>query len=179
MELDSSKVRRPSKGFGWVDHRIVSGGHLAQMQQAEVAVYLLLSVVADRHGISYYSAPTLARLTKCSVHDVRDALAALAARDLIAICDRFVQVVDLDDRCPSPASTCKSPVAVTGLTGTRPVEVTADPASVVLGRLPVHVRDELLVRARQELAVVLGRGEPTQAVLEAVAAGILGREEPS
>ena len=176
MELDSTKVRRPSKGFGWVDHRIVSGGYLAQMEQAEVAVYLLLCIVADRHGISYYNVVTLARLTKCPVEAVRQALGALAARDLIAAQGRFVQVVDLDDRCPAPAFSPKPPVAVTASTRSQPGESTAEPAAVVLGRLPAGVRDELLDRARQEMAVFLGGREPTPAVLEAVAAGLLHQE---
>lgn len=179
MDLDSSRVRRPSHGFGWVDHRIVSGGYLVPMEQAEVVVYLLLCVVADRRGISYYNPATLARLTKCSVERVRDALASLAARELIAVCDRFVQVVDLDARCPPPAKTPPRPVAGTRPTGAQPPAAAPEPAAVVLARLPESVREDLVSRARGKMAALLCGREPSPAVVEAVAAGILREEVPS
>lgn len=53
MDLDLSRVRRPSRRFGWIDRRIVTDGHLADLGPTDVSVYLVLCLVADRHGVSW------------------------------------------------------------------------------------------------------------------------------
>lgn len=174
MELDSLKMRRPGRSFGWVDRRIITGGHLTQMQQVEVATYLLLCVVADRHGISYYHPANLARLIKHPADGVRLALKSLAVLEFIAVKDQFIQVVDLDDLAQALASV---PVSTAGRSELKPASLSADvpaePAVVVLGRLPVDEREELLRRARDHFARFLGHREPSPSALEAVAVGLL------
>jgi len=98
MGVDSMVVRRPSHGFGWVDRRMVSEGHLVRLNQAEVVVYLVLCVVADRHRISYYRAESLARLVKLPSERVRSALERLVQQEFIAVEGQFIQVLDLDVR---------------------------------------------------------------------------------
>ena len=177
MELDSMKVRRPSKGFGWIDNRIISAGHLARMEPVEGPVYMLLCVVADRHGISYYTPSTLARLIKVSSSRVEQALLSLASRNLIAIEGKFVQVVDLDDRCPDPDSNPPGPVVESKSPQPIPEEPkNREPAAAVLAQLPAPVQEDLLTRARHRMARFLGAREPNPAVLEAVAVALLRKE---
>jgi len=173
MLFDSLKVRRPTRSFGWIDHRIITGGHLAPMSQVEVPVYLFLCAVADRHGISFYNPITLARLVKHSATAVRKALESLAERQLIAVQDRFVQVVHLDDLeglAPTAPDRCcveREPES----------EEIQEPASRVLERLSPEHREAVFREARERLRSVTGRTEPVQSVLEALALSVLKEGE--
>lgn len=190
MRIDSTRERRPTAGFGWVDHRIVRDHHLAPLTQAAVAVYLVLCVVADRRGISYYSPTKLGELVKHSSSRVEGALEELAERQLVAREGRFVQVLSLDgwsrppvspqigpglntpapaSRNPKPGSSPQAPV-----TSQRAVE--AEEPEMILARLPLSLRASLLERARQKLCQVVRGREPSQVIVLAVAAG-LAREE--
>lgn len=173
--LDPSKVRRPSKSFGWVDHRIVKSGYLERLGPGDAAVYLLLCVVADRHGISFYRPETLGRLLKRPAASISAALSSLSSHELIALSDRYVQVRDLDDVCRAPVRAPVSPGPNTAAPGLAP-EPPAEPAADVLARLPGPVREAYLSRARQRLAKFLGARAPTATVLAATAAA-LWREE--
>ena len=180
MKLDSLRVRRPSKGFGWVDHRIISANHLVQMEPVEGPVYLLLCVVADRHGISYYNPSTLARLIKVSPTRAQQALTSLAARNLIAIEGRFIQVVDLDDLCSARDSLPEGPVVESRPTPSNPEEPKdREPPAVIFAQLPAPVQEDLLTRARHRMARFLGTKAPSQGVLEALAVALLRQENRS
>lgn len=177
MQFDSLKVRRPPKGFGWVDRRIVTEGHLGRMSQVETAIYLVLCVVADRHGISYYRPDTLGKLVKLPVHQVQEALESLATRGFLALEGRFVQVVDLNDREPDPEKCRVSPVPVPA-----DQEVSDQPPVRIAGRIldefPETIRNSLLNRARARLKPILGGRSPSESALQAMAFSIW-REEAS
>ena len=173
--LDSSKVRRPSKSFGWVDHRIITGGYLARLDPGDAAVYLVLCVVADRHGISFYRPETIGRLLKRPGSTVPTALTRLAAHGLIAALGRYVQVRDLDDVSRAPMTPPPSPGPTRPALPEPPEEAAAD----VLARLPGPVREAYLTRARQRLARFLGSREPAPAALFATAAALWRAETTS
>lgn len=175
MPFDSLRVRRPPRNFGWVDRRIVTAGHLAQMNQVEAGVYLVLCVVADRNGISYYRPETLARLVKQSTDRVQHALEGLAIRNFIATEGRFVQVIDLDDRerpLENPADSPGPVPAAPGGEDLPPERV----AGTILDALPPPLREILLEKARARLRPMLGNRPATRSVLEAMAVS-LWREE--
>lgn len=174
MNVDLTRVRRLSRGFGWVDRRIVWDGHLARMNQVEVAVYLVVCVVADRHGISWCSRNTLAMQTKQPVDRIQEALESLATRGLVAVQGRFVQVLDLNSPVPAPGiPTAVAEAATLPVISPAPSASCREPAAVILAQLEPEKREELLTRARSKMAQFLGRREPGQAALEAVAAGLL------
>jgi hypothetical protein len=180
VNLDSTRERRPSHGFGWVDRRVVSGGHLAALPQTEAAVYLLLCVVADRHGISYYQPATLGKLVKHPESRVRGALDTLSSRGLIATAGRLVQVLALELAGPAPAQKALTPVAG-GIARQNKPTPTSSPASQppveeraeeLLMRLPTERRETFVAAARRELAKFCGTRQPSQVVVAALAAGI-------
>jgi hypothetical protein len=171
MELNLSHMRRPSRRFGWVDRRLLTDGHLAPLGPVEISVYLMLCVVADCHGVSWYAPGTLAGLVKCPPNRVRRALESLADARLVALADRYVQVLDLDLLIPAPA-------VPTRLPATRSEPVTDAPPAMTarhrLEQLRSDVREELLGRAR--LVRLTGGREPSRSSLEAVAASLIDQE---
>lgn len=180
MNLDSTRERRPSHGFGWVDRRVVSGGHLAALPQAEAAVYLLLCVVADRHGISYYQPATLGKLVKHPESRVRAALQTLSSRGLIATAGRLVQVLALELAAPAPAQKALTPVVggiarqnePTSTSASASQSLAPERAEALLMSLPTERRESFVATARQELAKFCGTRQPSQVVVEALAASI-------
>lgn len=174
MKLDPSRIRRPIRRFnwGWVDRRIVLDGYLTPMSRTEVGVYFFLCVVADRHGMSWYSPRSMARLLKEPPDQISEALTCLARRNLVAISGRFIQVLELDAPVPQPASLAQTPVQEPMLASSPPAPATAS-AHDELARVPHQQREELLRRARERMATFLGAREPSASALEAVAAGLL------
>jgi len=172
MSIDHTFVRRPRHGYGWVDHRVVSGGHLLHLNQAEAALYLLLCVVANRHGISWYHPRTLARLIKHSPRAIEIALQHLQQKALIARMDRLVQVLDLPENEVSPrvlTSGPPQPVAAAESSDTC-IEIRAQFES-----LDAADREELQVQARQELNRLLNGRSPSEKSIEDLAISYLGR----
>lgn len=178
VELDPTRVRRPNGrfGWGWADRRVVSEGLLFPLSQTEVVVYLFVCLVADRHGMSWYGPRSVSRLIKHPPDAIREALASLARRNLIAIAGRFVQVLDVE--AVTSESTESTVAPVQGPTHSL-AATTADelPAREQLARLPHQQKEEILRQARQQMARFLGSKEPSNSVLEAVAAGLLRQRE--
>ena len=175
MDLDASRVRRPSRRFGWVDRRIIQDGHLAALGGAEAAVYLVLCVVADQHGLSWHSPRALAACIKQPPEHVRAALLELSRRGLVAIAGRLVQVLDLD--LVSPARPVSQQAFTADPVSDRP-DVVRHPQSLPtaperLALLPAPVREALIEEARQKLTRITNGREPSRHVLEAVACGLI------
>lgn len=172
MDVDLSRVRRPSKRFGWVDRRLLAEGHLASVSAVPVSLYLVLCVVADRHGVSWYAPATLAEWVKCPADRIRPALECLKASGLVALAGRHVQVLDLDLLVPAPA--VRRPVGDVRREPTRDEPPTLS-AHGRLEQLPADVREGLLSRARAQLVRYTRGREPSRSALEAVAAGLIDR----
>ncbi len=175
MKLDPSRTRRPVPrfGWGWVDRRIVIKDFLNPLSRAEITVYFFLCVVADRHGMSWYSPRSMSRALKVPPDQVNEALTGLEQRNLIAIAGRLIQVLDLDTTIPDPATPAEMPAQEPVAPLAAPLAAAAAPARDELARLPHQQREELLRRARERMASFLGAREPSTSALEAVAAGLL------
>jgi hypothetical protein len=48
------RVRKIEHSFAWIDHRLVRNGYLEVMTHEDLALYVFLVLVADRHGVSFY-----------------------------------------------------------------------------------------------------------------------------
>lgn len=175
MSLDPMRVRRPSRSFGWIDHRVLSGGHLALLDCTQIATYFTLCLVADRHGISFYRPETLAKILKRPRESVAGALAALAASGLIVHEGRYVQVRDVDEieqAARAAARSAPPPKPVPALPEQPP-----EPPEAVLARLAPADRERLMARARERFRRFLSSREPSAGALAAAAVGLLGEEE--
>lgn len=190
MKIDSTRERRPTAGFGWVDHRLVRQGHLAGLSRSGVAVYLVLCVVADRRGISYYSPAKLALLVKHSSSHVEEALSELAECGLIAREGRFVQVLALES-VPAPRKPQAGPAApapgepvaavrarlpaVPPQAAGEPRASAPDPQAILAG-LPTEQAHALLEEARQRLRTLYAGHEFHTGTVAAFAVGLLDKE---
>ena len=93
--LVAERLRRPpATGWSWVDRRFLRehGDHLSR---EAVLLYLFLAVVADRHGVSFYSDHTLTSRLHLSQPVLDKAREELLQRDLIAHQLPLVQVLSL------------------------------------------------------------------------------------
>ena len=96
--LVAERLRRPpATGWSWVDRRFLreQGDYLSR---DAILLYLFLAVVADRHGLSFYSDHTLSSRLRLSLPALAQAREELLDRDLIAYQLPLVQVLAL----PSP-----------------------------------------------------------------------------
>jgi hypothetical protein len=97
------KVPRES-GFGWIDRRFLHEGYVRRCDPQALALYLLLTIVADAQGLSFYADASLARLLSLSTGDIARARTVLIHTGLIAYQMPITQVLSLD-----PPSTPRTP----------------------------------------------------------------------
>jgi len=105
--LDPTGLRRiPSTGFGWIDRGLLRDGWLEQLSQEALLLYLLLVLVSDQRGLSFYGDSTVVRLLKFSHEDLWRARSELLKGGLIAYRHPLYQLLALPKRnWVPPAST--------------------------------------------------------------------------
>ena len=96
--LDSDRLRKISGSFAFIEHRFLQAGFWNALSHHELLLYLLLVMVADRTGLSYYSYDKLCSLLKVSVDDYILARDALIRKDLIAFDGHLFQVLSLPQK---------------------------------------------------------------------------------
>jgi len=93
--LVPQRLRRPpATGWSWVDRRFLRE-HGDYLSREAVLLYLFLAVVADRHGLSFYSDHTLTSRLRLARPVLEQAREELLDRDLIAHQLPLVQVLSL------------------------------------------------------------------------------------
>lgn len=93
--LVAERLRRPpATGWSWVDRRFLRA-HGDYLSREAILLYLFLAAVADRHGLSFYSDPTLCSRLHLSPSALQQARQELLDRDLIAHQLPLVQVLSL------------------------------------------------------------------------------------
>src|SRR5271156_4200448 len=91
--LVPQRLRRPpATGWSWVDRRFLRE-HGDYLSRDAMLLYLFLTAVADRHGLSFYSDHTLSSRLRLSVPALVQAREELLERDLIAHELPIVQVL--------------------------------------------------------------------------------------
>lgn len=93
--LVPARLRRPpATGWSWVDRRFLRE-HAERLSRDGVLLYLFLSAVADKHGLSFYGDGTLAARLRLTLAAVVQAREELLERDLIAHQPPLTQVLSL------------------------------------------------------------------------------------
>ena len=107
--LRPDRVRRPPRSFAWLDHRLRSGGLLAQLTADELALYCFLALAADAQGLSCWRLDRIERELPLDAALLRRAREGLVRTDLIAFqpwnnhCpDGSYQVLALPAPAPAP-----------------------------------------------------------------------------
>ena len=93
--LITDRVRRPPKdGFSWIDRRFLRE-FAVRLSGDAVFLYLFLTAVSDKHGLSYYSETTLALQLRTSESAIVQAREELITYDLVAYQAPLTQVLSL------------------------------------------------------------------------------------
>ena len=91
--LVPERLRRPpATGWSWIDRRFF-GEYAERLSRDAVLLYLFVSAVADKHGLSFYGDGTLAALLRMPLQALIQAREELLAHDLVAHEVRFTQVL--------------------------------------------------------------------------------------
>jgi hypothetical protein len=96
--LNAERLRRIAGGFSFIPHRFLTDGFLASLNQKELLLYLLLVLVSDRHGLSFYGYDTICSLLQFTLDHYIEARDGLIEKDLIAFDGTIFQVLELPAR---------------------------------------------------------------------------------
>jgi hypothetical protein len=89
---DRIRQRLPER-YSWIDQK--ARGRLQGCPSHALTLYLMLTLVGNRHGLSYHGEMSLTALTKLDKWQVRTARRALVEAGLIAYARPMYQVLDL------------------------------------------------------------------------------------
>jgi len=93
--LDHDRVRKIAGSFAFIEHRFLRNGFFSALTHHELLLYVLLVLVADRNGLSYYSYDKICILLRITLDDYIIARDALIEKDLIAFNGHLFQVLCL------------------------------------------------------------------------------------
>jgi hypothetical protein len=68
--LCPERVRKISGSFAFIEHRFLREGFWATLSPKELVLYVFFILVADRHGLSYYSFDKICSLLEFSLDDL-------------------------------------------------------------------------------------------------------------
>ena len=98
MPIEPSRIRKITGSFAFVEHRFLRDGFWASLDHHQLLLYLFLIIVADRHGLSYYSYDRICTLLGICVDEYILARNALIDLDLIAFDGSLFQVLSLPEK---------------------------------------------------------------------------------
>lgn len=96
--LNPDRVRRINGGFSYIPHRFLTDGFLSSLSQKELLLYLLLVLVSDRSGLSFYSYDSICSLLQLTPGQYIEAREGLMEKNLIAFDGSLFQVLDLPSK---------------------------------------------------------------------------------
>jgi hypothetical protein len=102
--LRPDRLRQVPAQFSWLDQRLVRENFLRHGEPTAWALYLVLVIVADAQGLSYYSEATLSRLLKVDLVTLAQARQQLVRAELLAYHKPLYQVLALPPAAAAPAS---------------------------------------------------------------------------
>jgi hypothetical protein len=102
--IEPCRIRKITGSFAFIEHRFLREGFLASLNHHQLLLYLFLIIVADRHGLSYYSYDKICTLLGILVDEYILARNVLIDLDLIAFDGSLFQVLSLPDKTVLPPS---------------------------------------------------------------------------
>jgi hypothetical protein len=90
-----NQIRRITGSFSWLDHRLISDGHLLAMTPEEMLLYFFLVLVGDKNGVSFYCDDTICTILKFDAADFIGARDRLVEKAFIAWDNGRFQVLQL------------------------------------------------------------------------------------
>lgn len=92
--LRPDRLREQRCSFAWLDHRLRSGGFLAQLAPEDLGLYCFLALAADAQGLSCWRLDRIEREVPFDVPRLHRARQRLLALDLLAFCPWHPHALD-------------------------------------------------------------------------------------
>jgi hypothetical protein len=93
------RIRRVDEGgFAFIPNRFFRDGFFASLKPAELRLYVLLVLLGDRRGVSYYSFEHICSILEVTLDDYLPTRNALIDKDLVAFDGTRHQVLSLPSR---------------------------------------------------------------------------------
>jgi hypothetical protein len=108
--LVPERIRGIRGGFGFIPHRFLTDGFIAQLGHNELLLYFFLALVSDRQGLSFYSYGAICSLLELGLDEYIDARDGLIHKDLIAFDGTLFQVLELPEAVVKKTKTPRCPV---------------------------------------------------------------------
>jgi len=96
--LDSDRIRKISGSFAFIEHRFLRDGFFESLSPNELLLYLFLTLVANKQGISWYPYDKICAIFKWILDEYLAARNSLISKNLIAFDGHVFQVLDLPDQ---------------------------------------------------------------------------------
>ena len=96
--IEPCRIRKITGSFSFIEHRFLREGFWTSLDHHQLLLYLFLIIVADRHGLSYYSYDKICTLLRICVDEYILARNTLIDRDLIAFDGSLFQVLSLPEK---------------------------------------------------------------------------------
>ena len=93
--IRNDNVRKVEYPFGWIPQRFVTDGIMKALPAEEILLYVFLSLVSDRNGISFYGDKRIGELTGMSIVDVITARFGLEKKGFIAYKKPYYQILQM------------------------------------------------------------------------------------
>jgi hypothetical protein len=110
--LDPERLRRIERGFAFIPHRFLTDGFLEGLSRDEILLYFFLVLVADQHGLSFYSYDSICTLLQLTLDQYIGARDGLIKKQLIAFDGTIFQVLELPSKPLGPAKPKQDPALV-------------------------------------------------------------------
>ena len=96
--IQNDNVRKIEYPFGWIPQRFVTDGIMKILHPEEALLYVFLSLVSDKNGISFYGDKRISELTGMSIVDIITARFGLEKKGFITYKKPYYQVLQMP-RC--------------------------------------------------------------------------------
>jgi hypothetical protein len=96
--LQPDRIRRINGSFAFIEHRFLRDGFFESLTPNELLLYLFLTLVANKDGISWYPYDKICGILKWILDEYLDARNGLICKNLIAFNGHVFQVLDLPDQ---------------------------------------------------------------------------------
>ena len=96
--LDPDRIRKINGSFAFIEHRFLRDGFFESLTPNELLLYLFLTLVANKDGISWYPYDKICGILKWILDEYLDARNGLICKNLIAFDGHVFQVLDLPDQ---------------------------------------------------------------------------------
>ena len=96
--LQPDRIRKINGSFAFIEHRFLRDGFFETLTPNELLLYLFLTLVANKDGISWYPYDKICAILKWILDEYLDARNALISKNLIAFDGHVFQVLDLPDQ---------------------------------------------------------------------------------